>query len=160
VRQDGSVQARHAYIDGDHELTIRMSRVNDSVAEEFLQGEAEFGLVVEEPAVVLCYRFGKALGWGSVVCDPEARRPTLDGPQARALLHAALIDDASGKVRAERNWTLSLDLTRRLDESLTEAARVSFDPTARSRALASLHRRCPTPAALAARALARCVGSA
>jgi hypothetical protein len=124
-----------------------------------LREEAEFALFVEEPVILLGYRFGRAVDWSVArfAWDDRPRQdqtPPLDATD-RALVSVRLIgpDD-----QPTRNLTLSLDFTRALNDAVRELARELTDPRAEARALATLRRRCADVRAMLPRALARSAG--
>ena len=125
-----------------------------------LREEAEFALFVEEPVVLLGFRFGRVVDWSLArfAWDDRPRQdqtPPLDASD-RALVSVRLI--GTGDDRPARNLTLSLDFTRALNDAVRELARELTDPRAEARALATLRRRHPDARAMLPRALARSVG--
>lgn len=158
----------YAYRDGLHELRLLVPEADAAREEAVRNGPSEFALVFEDPVVVLCARFGDAVPWTAAILrtqkssrDPGALPPpaNADG-ESRALLHVALVEEASGATRVERNVTLWLEFTRALHEAIRERARAPFHPVDHERTLTRLCRRYPTHALLAASATTRSPGSA
>jgi hypothetical protein len=156
--------SRVALVDGVYELAVPVAHLTASRVREFWESEAEFALALEDPLIVLCYRFGKVVPWSAalleVPADHRLEPPTAGASEARALLCATLLDDTGEEApKVSRNITLALGLTRVLDEAVRERARVSFDPHEHKRALTSLGRRYPTAKTLLPRAIERSFGS-
>jgi hypothetical protein len=150
-----------AFVQGVYELALTCSRSSDDRIREFQQGETEFGVVVDEPLIVLCFRIGKAIPWSSAFLDRPADRRSFESPvEERALLCASLFDRSSELPRASRNVTLSLGLTRALKDAACERERYAFDPNEYRRVLSTLRRRYPTTQALLTRAIERSTGFA
>src|SRR5579883_2602467 len=68
--------ARYSYRDGDHELTLTSPVVRGAQVKAVERGDAEFALVVEDPVVLLCAKFGEAIPWSTATVSwaGEARR--------------------------------------------------------------------------------------
>jgi hypothetical protein len=156
-------EPRFSYRCGIYDLIVP---VEPRRSKTVLREEAEFALIVEEPVVLLAYRFGGSGDWNSArftwldLPRPD-QTPPLDSDD-RALLAIRLIaPDAEGDPDGEgpsRNLTLTLDFTRALNDAVRELARYGPDPRAETRALAALHRRYPTARDVLPRAVARSVG--
>lgn len=155
--------AHYRYHRGGHDLARVVHGVEDDHVEAMERGEAEFAVVLVEPLIVFCSRFGTALPWlgGSFhwqrVPRPERGLPAL-GPDlgTGVPLHIALVESKDGRVRAARTATLSSEFTRVLHEAILEQARFSYDPIAERRALDGLLRRYPSVGVLVAHATVRC----
>jgi hypothetical protein len=160
-------EARYGFTCGDHELTLTAPSISAAQARAVREGEAQFALVVEEPVIFLCARFGEEVPWTSAeVCwhalPREARRlPPGAGVEGetRALLHVLLRQAPTGPYLAERNVTLWLDFTRALHEAIREQAQSPPDPRAYQRAAARLRLRGPSPESFIGLARARSLGS-
>lgn len=159
----GRDESRYNYRCGVHELVLVHQRISRSTIRAVAEGGAEFALVVDEPLVWLCYRFGEAIPWGAALFDHEPSRREADLPppggsplEQRGLLHVDLIDAADLSLKATRNVTLWLDFTRSLNESIRDLSRYRFDPHERRRAMLRLHRQHSSVDAFVAKALARC----
>src|SRR5262249_22266470 len=143
------VEARLSHGQGVFDLTLVASTVGDRLALAVLRDECEFALVVDEPLVVLCYRFGEAIPWSSVVVEraepsPCERDPStpVEPSDVRALLSVRLLD-GDRNARATRNVTLSLGFSRALREAIRDQGRMGSDPRAFDQALDRLRRKCP-----------------
>jgi hypothetical protein len=160
-------ESRYDYCCGDHELILTAPRVTAAQAGAVESGEAQFALIVEEPVIILCSRFGEEVPWTAApVCwhslPSEARRlpPSAGSPdEVRALLHVTLEEGLTGRRRAERNLTLWLDFTRALNEAIRDQVQSAPDPRAFQHASAKLKLRAPTPESLIGLARARSLGS-
>jgi hypothetical protein len=158
------LDAQFCYRDEIYDLTLSVPAPSERLVKSLRDGEAEFALVIEEPLVLLCYRFGTAIPWSSVPLrwwdlTRDAQPPDHEPAEARALLCASLIEAEIRMIRACRNVTLSLDFSRALNGALREQARIPFDPKAQDRALDRLRRRCPTTPTMVAYAAVRSLGS-
>lgn len=78
------------YRSGALELRLFFSRLGDRDVRDIRQRECEFALYVEQPLIVLLYRFGQAVPWSdapfTIGLVPLKQRtlPTLDlGPECR-----------------------------------------------------------------------------
>ena len=105
-----ATRSDYIYRFGDHELRIHVPRVELYQIEAVREGLGEFALVVEDPVILLCARFGDAIPWTAAVYtgDDTPRTPNsvpfiprVDY-ESRALLHVALIDAATGRTCVER----------------------------------------------------------
>jgi hypothetical protein len=167
VGLDGEFQSRYLYIDGEHDLSIWTKAVNRRQAQAVREREAEFALMVEEPLIVFCARFGDQIPWTASFYSwhlvPRNRRTLPPRPEApderRAFVSISLATLENGPAKATRNVTLSLDFTRALNVAIREQAKLSFTNQSYQRALSSLGRRYPAAADLAARATIRTSGS-
>jgi hypothetical protein len=163
----GSIQSRYVYCDGEHELLLTTQEITAAQAEALERADAEFALVIEEPAILLCVRFGDSIPWSATpfcwhALPRESRRlpPAAHSPEERrALLQVTLAESATRRPRAVRNVTLWLDFTRSLHEAIRDQARTTFDPKEHERVLSRLRLRHPTIESLVASARVRCVGS-
>jgi hypothetical protein len=149
---------------GGHELIRVVLKVGDDHVAAVRRGRAEFALLVDEPLIIVCSRFGAALPWAEGVFHwhrvprPERAWPALaDGPDAGAALDVSLVEALDGRVRTSRRVTLSPSFTRVLHEAILEQARFTYDPSEVDRALATLFRRYPTVEAMVAFATVRSV---
>lgn len=134
---------------GQHELRLFFSRLGDREVRDVRTREAEFGLYVEQPLIVLLYRFGASIPWSdapySIWLVPADQRalpdPVGEGAETRDLLTTFLVDADSGILRAIRVVSLS--------PAFTFALR-----------LAALYRRYPSSQALLKAATSRTKGGA
>ncbi|MBV8232686.1 MAG: hypothetical protein JO329_22115 [Planctomycetaceae bacterium] len=152
---------------GGHELIRVVRKIGDDHVAAFLRGRAEFALLVDDPLIIVCSRFGAALPWAEGVFHwhrvprPERAWPALaDDPDAGAALDVSLVEARDGRIRARRRVTLSPAFTRVLHEQILEQARCTYDPSEVDRALATLFRRFPTVEAMVAFATVRAVADA
>jgi hypothetical protein len=163
----GSIRSRYVYCHGEHELLLTAPEITAEQAEALEREDAEFALVIEEPAILLCARFGDAIPWlAAPFCwhdlTRESRRlpPAPHSPEERrAFLQVTLAESATRRLRAVRNVTLWLDFTRSLHEAIRDQARTTFDPNEYERVLSRLRLRHPTVESLVASARVRCLGS-
>jgi hypothetical protein len=153
-------ESRLLYCNGAYDLVLRAGRREAKAA---LEGEPEFALVVEEPLVLLGYRFGQGRPWALAPFAWQDRprheqTPPLDSDD-RALLAVELCEPGEDRPHAARNVTLSLEFSRALNDAVRERARQGTDPREADLALRSLRRRFREPQGLLARAVARSAGS-
>ena len=71
----GRIQSRYVYCDGEHELLLTTPEITAAHAEAIERADAEFALVIEEPAILLCA--------GSAIRSP-GRPPRSAGTPCRA----------------------------------------------------------------------------
>ena len=121
VPGNGLPRAEYSYRDGVYELRLYMTSARAGAVAAVRRGESEFALIVEDPVIVLCARFGEEIPWvaatykgsdfekGIGYTPPPPHSPH----ESRALLNVTLIDAKSGKIQAERNLTLWLEFSRR-----------------------------------------------
>lgn len=152
---------------GEHELRLFLADLTAREIQDVRRGEAEFALVVEQPVIAFCYRFGRAIPWSDAPYSwhrvPEDQR-TLPEPlpsgEGRALLHVILVEARSGIVQVLREVSLSPAFTAALHLAIREQAVRPWDAAEFDRVLTGLYRQYPTSAALVARAVARTRGGA
>jgi hypothetical protein len=150
----------------DYELLLCVRRPSPRQVEAVRRGVAEVALVVEDPAILIVFRFGDAIPWtvacyerDAGACDRGENRPHPSArPERRAHLDVSLIDAERDVVAMTRSVVLWLDFTRRLDAAVFEQARISFDPSDWKRAKTRVDRRFPTPEILAAHSEIRIPG--
>ena len=161
------IRSRYLYSGGEHDLELSGARLSRRHADAVREGVAEFALLIEEPVVFLCSRFGDAVPWTaspySWHLTPRELRSIPPQPSSpderRGFMAITLIDRSGGPARATRNVTLSLDFTRALNEAIRDQARLAFSVTSYNRIVTDIRRRYPTAQALAAKASIRCLGS-
>jgi hypothetical protein len=114
------------------------------------QGECELAVVLEEPLLIVCSRFGEKLPWSAAVFQwhqvprPARALPQVSDPSgADASLVASLVEASDERVVARRVVTLTPPFARSLHEAILEQARFPYDPTRERRALEGMRRRCP-----------------
>jgi hypothetical protein len=92
-------------------------------------------MIVEQPLLVLAYRFGQTIPWADVPyswhLQPEEWRavppPPDNSPEARALLWISLVSAYDGIIHAQRGVTLSPLFTRALHHAIRTQASMAFD---------------------------------
>lgn len=156
----GQAGARFVYGNGAYELILKTSRGEARAA---LRAEPEFALVIEEPLVLLGYRFGPGRPWALAPfawqdLPRREQTPPLNSDD-RALLAVEVREPGDDRPCGARNLTLSLDFSRALNDAVREQARMAPDPRLASLALTSLRRRYPKAQDLLARAVAWSTGS-
>jgi hypothetical protein len=132
-------EARYQYRRGAHELALMIRGVSECHVRALGQGEAEFALVVGEPILVLCYRFGDDVGWGRTIpfnwhLMPLEERvdPPLAGIDAEpcfgleTTLWVSVVEANDGVVRARRAFALSREFVRSLHSALRQQASRPF----------------------------------
>jgi hypothetical protein len=130
---------------GGHEITLFRSNIDQSAVEDIRQGESEFALIVENPLIVMSYRFGRSIPWDDVPfswhLQPASWRavPTVHSScDARALLWISLVGAEDGVICAQRGVTLSPGFTRSLHTAIRTQAMTVFDPQACTSAIAKV----------------------
>lgn len=139
----------------------------------FDNGTAEFALFVEQPAIVLMYRFGVDLPWGDAAFNvhsgepmlPEASRELLrttdPAVSGHALISLVLIEAISGIVRGLRAVTFSTEFSRRFLGALRAQLLAGPVPdSAFDACVRNIHARYPTVVELLGAAEIRTMGGA
>jgi hypothetical protein len=155
---------RYVFNQGGHELWISRRGLSDAQIRAFSHDEAEFALLVEEPVIVLCCRFGNELPWSfASYCwhlVPRLQRalpPSCYSTDNPVIVHAGLIEAETGTLHATREIVLPIAFSRALSEAIGDQARMTFDPRAQERAMSEFERRFSLIGAVLARAVARTV---
>ena len=155
-----SLEGEYEYWDGVHELRLPARVLGGRSVPE----EAEFALVQEGPLLFFCYRFGDVIPWTAARCGEsldsatEANITPRSGPERRALLSVSFAPDGRGRGGSHRNYTLSLDFTRALNDAIRERAHAQVGPIEREKAFQKLTRRCPSIQVLVAQSRVRTIG--
>jgi hypothetical protein len=131
------------------------------------RGPAEFALIVEQPVIVLAYRFGDAIPWDDTPyswhLQPEFRRvvpAAVVAPEARVLLWITLVGADDGIIHAQRGMTLSPPFTRALHDAIRTQAVRPFDPCECTSAVSNLYLTRPDMSDRLEVAVARTMGNA
>lgn len=166
-RRSWPVGAEFAFGPGGHELTVFHPAIGPELVDSVRRGAAEFALIVEQPVIVLAYRFGEAMAWDDApYCwhlQPESRRvvpAAVIAPEARALLWITLVGAHDGLIHAQRGMTLSPSFTRALHDAIRTQATRPFDSSHCTRAISSLYLARPDPIDRIEAAVARTLGNA
>jgi hypothetical protein len=118
----------------------------------FREGECELALVIHDPLLILCSRFGDELPWSAasfhwqLLPRPARALPPTPGasePDPGAPMVAILVEAEDRRLVAQRNLLLTPAFTRVLHETILEQARYSYDPICARRAIEGLQRRYP-----------------
>jgi hypothetical protein len=148
-------------LDG-HQLLREVQGATEGQVAALQQGECELAVVLEEPLLIVCSRFGEDLPWSASVFQwhqiprPARALPRVPDPSgADASLVASLVEASDGRVVARRVLTLTTPFARSLHEAILEQARFPYDPTRERRALDGIRRRCPGIGGLVAYATIR-----
>lgn len=157
---------QYLYRAGGHELLFWLRSPTRDEVESIRRGQAWFALYVEQPLIVLLYRFDSAIDWSDapfsihlVPPDQRALPAALgEAEESRALLQIVLVDADTGIVRALRQLTWSPAFTAVVHAAIREQAAKPWDVAAYDRALAALYQRFPTSEALLRAAVARTEG--
>ncbi len=158
---EAALRAELSYCQGAYDLFLDAEepQLQHTIAH---YGALEFALVVEEPLLLLGFRFGAAEPWSlAPLRCPSRLRPDYLPPDARddrALLAITQTDGHGQPIPPApvRVITLPLDFSRVLNEATRSRLRMSVDPRDEARTRANLGRRFPTAGSLIARAQARC----
>ena len=154
----GRIQSRYVYCDGEHGLLLTTPEITAAHAEAIERADAEFALVIEEPAILLCA--------GSAIRSP-GRPPRSAGTpcraacasvapaphspeELRALLQVTLAESATLRPRAVRERHALARLHPLLHEAIRDQARKNLDPKEHERVLSRLRLRHPTVESLVA----------
>jgi hypothetical protein len=140
---------------GTHELRLFFDNLSNREVLDVRRAPAQFGLYVEDPLIVLLYRFG-SVGWGDAPYSwwivPEGQRTLPDTTgftEPHALMNVILIEATNGLVRALRFVSLSPAFTTALHLVIAEqAAMPPLEPAAYHAAVDAYQRRYPDPTAL------------
>lgn len=152
---------QYSYRGGAHELLMWLADPLEREVRDIARGDCELALFVEQPLLILLYRFGKTLPWSDapfafhLVPQAERSLPEPTGvAEPHALLQVTLVDAVTGIVRALRMIALLPAFTTALHLAIRDQAAAPWDPAAYDRALAALFGRASS-AALAARSRTR-----
>lgn len=166
-RRRWPVKSEFAFGPGGHELTLFQREIGPGVIDDVRRGPAEFALIVEQPVIVLAYRFGDADDWEDTpYCwhlQPEFRRVvpgSVAVPGARALLWITLVGADDGIIHAQRGMTLSPSFTRALHEAIRVQAMSPFDSCDCATAISDLYLTRPDVLDRLETAVARTMGNA
>lgn len=151
---------------GGYELTIIRRDVDDDMVDAVSRGPAEFALIVEQPVIVLAFRFGDSIEWNDVpyswhMQPPEWRVvPPLRVPiGARALLWVTLVSSDDGIIRAQRGLTLSPDFSCGVNDAIRAQATTFFDPDECTSAISRLYLGYASPESRLSLAKSRTMGN-
>jgi hypothetical protein len=166
-RADWPAGSEFAFGPGGHELTLFRSGIGPELIDDVRRGPAEFALIVEQPVVVLAYRFGDSIPWEDAPyswhLQPEFRRvvpAAVVAPEARALLWITLVGAEDGIIHAQRGMTLSPPFTRALHDAIRAQAMRPFDPCDCTSAISNLYLAHPDSIDRLEIAVARTMGNA
>jgi hypothetical protein len=145
-----------------HRLSRTVQGATGAQVAALEHGECELALVLEEPLLIVCSRFGEVLPWSAAAFSwQQIPRPARVLPQevdtsgSGTALVASLVEASDDRVVARRIVPLTLPFTRALHEAILEQARFPYDPSHERRALDGLRRRCPGIGGLVANATIR-----
>jgi hypothetical protein len=165
-RTQWPVAADYAYRQNTHELRLFFRDLTKSDIRAIAKGECAFGLVVEQPVIILLYQFGGAVPWSdtpyswhAVPAEQRMLPPAL-GPDERTTLHITLINADTGIIEALRLITLAPKFSQRLHAAIAEQTQTPFDQAAFDAKLAGIYRRYPASNKLLRAAVARTRGGA
>ena len=134
------------YRGGGHELRMFMANPTAREIAGIARGPVRFGLVVDDPAIVLVYRFEEAIPWSdapyTIHAVPEDQRtvPPEIQPGERALLTIIVIDARSGIIKGIRALSFTEQFSRRLHQAIRDQAAKPFDQAVYDAKLAALYR--------------------
>jgi hypothetical protein len=136
---------------GGHDLILFARGIWPEFEADVARGEAEFALVVDDPLILLGYRFGKDAPWSFAApfnwhLLPAAERVVPADVELSAesrsrlwsTLWVTLVDADTGLVRAQRAVALRPEFTRALHQALRDQADRPFSGAEGDRALARL----------------------
>jgi hypothetical protein len=133
-----------------HRLLRKVHDATAGQAAALEHAECELALVLAEPLLIVCSRFGEELPWSAAsfhwqqIPRPVRQLPQEAGPSgAAASLNASLVEASDERVVVRRIVPLTAPFARALHEAILEQARFPYDPTQERRALDGLRRRCP-----------------
>jgi hypothetical protein len=166
-RRNWPAGAEFAFGPGGHELTLFRRGIGPELIDDLCRGPAEFALIVEQPIIVLAYRFGDAIAWEDAPyswhLQPEFRRvvpAAVVAPEARALIWITLVGADDGIIHAQRGMTLSPPFTRALHEAIRTQAMKPFNPCDCTAAISNLYLTHPDRLDRLGIAVARTMGNA
>lgn len=149
-----------------HQLRRVVESASETQIAALTDGEAEFALVLDDPLIVVCSRFGTALPWSGGAFHwhrvPRLERMWPAPPSSLnegVVLDVALVEADDGRVRASRSVWLAPEFAKVLHEAILEQARFPYDPSDERRALTGLFRRYPSIGCLVANASARTIAA-
>jgi hypothetical protein len=131
-------------------LSRRVQGATEGQIAAFQQGGCELALVLEEPLLLVCSRFGNELPWSAAAFQwQQVPRPARalpkepEPPGAGVELVATLVEASDERVLARRVVTLAPPFARALHDAILEQARFPYDPSHDRRAMDGLRRRFP-----------------
>lgn len=131
---------------GVHEIRLFFRHPKPIEVQSVKQGEATFGLVVQENLIVLVFKFG-AIPWSDapyswhMVPERERHLPPELRPGERETLTVFLIDADTGILLAIRQVSFSPEFTRALHQAIRAQAGRPFDQVIYDRQLRALQAR-------------------
>ncbi len=150
---------------GVHEIRLFLRHPKPIEVQQVKQGEASFALVVQEPVILLVWKFGSlpysdgSYAWARV---PEGERtlpkaPEEMTPQERQTVTTFLINADNGILLAIRQTSFSPSFTQALHQAIREQAANPFDQVVFDRKLRMLYSQHDSRGLLHL-AIARCKG--
>jgi hypothetical protein len=148
-----------------HELVLVYPGITEREIAAVKWGKASFALVVEPPLILLCFRFGDAIGWSIAPC-PWNQNPGAGGMLANendlgmvmiSSVCVSLIDASTSVTRAQRVVPLSRSMSRAWVASMRRQSLQHCSNARYRAALAQFCRRFPRPDTLVAQAIASSV---
>lgn len=137
--------AEYRYRHGAHELRLTSQDVDHRIAEAIARGEAEFGVRVAGPNIVLGYRFGEVIPWGDAapfqwwqlpaeerVIPPAIQLDPESYHRSWATLWITLVEAADGTIRARRAVALRPEFARALHDAIRAQALRPHDEAQRA----------------------------
>lgn len=141
---------------GEHELALFFASPSRSEVQAVAAGEVELAVYVDQPAIVLLYRFGREgagipwsdapYSWHLVPRHERKLPPELGGQDT---LRIVLVDAGSGLVRALRLVLLPEVFTLALRAAIVDQASAPWDSEAYGKHLAGLYATFPDCAVMA-----------
>jgi hypothetical protein len=140
--------ADYNFRSGSHELRLFVAHLTPRRVEAVRTRPVEFGLLVDQPLLVLVVRFLDRSGqvvmsfdcsysWHRVPAAERVLPPPVEetSPELRALLTIILVEATDGLVRVLRTVTFSPEFTQRLHRAIADQAALAYDVGEHERAI-------------------------
>ena len=154
--------AEYNYRSNNHMILLTFRQPKPIEVQSVKQGEASFGLVVQQDVILLVFKFGAlpwsdgSYAWHRVPAD-ERTLPQELGERERATVTVFLVNADNGILLAIRQVSLSHDFSVALHHAITEQAARPFDQVLFDRQLRMLYSQHDSRSLLNL-AIARCKG--
>lgn len=146
-----------------HEICLFFRHPKPVEVQAVKQGEASFGLVVQDDVILLVFRFGvipwsdASYTWHRVPSEERTLPPALANVRERAQVTTFMIDADTGIILAIRQTSFSHEFTVALHRAIHEQAARPFDQVLFDRQLRMLYSHYDAKGLLSL-AVARCKG--
>lgn len=152
----------YSYDRGGHLLLVRYNDLTQEQIQQHKDGKTAFALLVHGSALFILSRLAFDGGWSDTPYNwweapaPERQRPDLSSGAAAVVV--VLVEARTGIVKSLKLMSWTRKFTKALHEALAKQARSAYDPRQYQKDIQSAYRKWESPDAMAADAIARCIG--